>query len=1046
MSVDKFTFISPGVFISEIDESQNPIAPDVMGPVIIGRTTKGPAMRPVKVKSYNEYVSIFGDPHPGGLIGGDAWRSEVNHTGPTYAGYATKAWLNAGTAPATIIRLLGEDNDSATSTTTGWTTYKTTNNVEMNTNGGAYGLFVIDSGSCTTHNTGTLAAVFYIDSGSALVLSGTMRTGSSAPNATASAGCLIKSTADNNHFDLSLYHLGSLIWNQNINFDVNDGNYIRNKLNTNASLTNTDIVDSANLSFGQQRYFLGETFERSIAENTSTSTRQWGLILPLMSGGVVGWHDRKNEWTNAQTGWFFSQDFAGATEYDAESMDKLFKFHALDYGAWANANLKIAVEDIRASTTSTSKWGSFSVAVYPASTYDNRVASEALEKFTGLTLNPNSSDYIAYRIGNRELVWSDANKLHTENGQYANLSQYIRVEMNPDLATSVNNSALPFGVTGPLRSKGFTYVAYGGFVSSSGPADLNGTDNLIPMTTGSMFLEPQTTTPGLAGSDTKGFVTGGASQPFVVSGSNPFITGSGTDYNTDFSPMSDRSANAMGMGFTTDTTSPVSGGVPAIHAGLHSLSSSVGGPSPSSFIADFTGSWIFPGPAQRASSNDAGDGLGSDAYFGVQATRAQGDTKFDAGYGDMTIGTPFDSTIPQRHENIAALPEYLEYSFVFSLDQISGSSPGPYTHSSGSRAAGTSITSLAGNDYKSILSEGVRQFWAPMYGGFDGLDITEAEPFRNTSWDSDSTKLNSATFNSIQRAIHTIADPEAVECNIITAPGITNTQLTDFVMSTCAARADALGIIDIENVYVPETENTSDYSTRKGSVLSAVSSIQARDLNTSYGCTYYPWVNILDRRLDRQLLVPPSVIALGTFASSEATSELWFAPAGFTRGGLSGGAAGLPVISLTERLTQANRDDLYENNINPIAKFPAEGIVIFGQKTLQQTSSALDRINVRRLMIYVKKEISRIAATILFDQNNKTTWARFTGQVEPFLGDIKARYGLTDFKVVLDETTTTDDLIDRNIMYAKIFLKPARAIEYIAIDFIITRTGASFED
>jgi phage tail sheath protein FI len=205
-------------------------------------------------------------------------------------------------------------------------------------------------------------------------------------------------------------------------------------------------------------------------------------------------------------------------------------------------------------------------------------------------------------------------------------------------------------------------------------------------------------------------------------------------------------------------------------------------------------------------------------------------------------------------------------------------------------------------------------------------------------------------------------------------------------------------------------------------------------------------VNILDRRLDRQLLVPPSVIALGTFASSEATSELWFAPAGFTRGGLSGGAAGLPVISLTERLTQANRDDLYENNINPIAKFPAEGIVIFGQKTLQQTSSALDRINVRRLMIYVKKEISRIAATILFDQNNKTTWARFTGQVEPFLGDIRARYGLTDFKVVLDETTTTDDLIDRNVMYAKIFLKPARAIEYIAIDFVITRTGASFED
>ena len=198
----------------------------------------------------------------------------------------------------------------------------------------------------------------------------------------------------------------------------------------------------------------------------------------------------------------------------------------------------------------------------------------------------------------------------------------------------------------------------------------------------------------------------------------------------------------------------------------------------------------------------------------------------------------------------------------------------------------------------------------------------------------------------------------------------------------------------------------------------------------------------------KPLWVPPSVVALGTFASSEASSELWFAPAGFNRGGLGGrhGAAGLPVIGVTERLTSKKRDELYLNNINPIAKFPSEGIVIFGQKTLQQTSSALDRINVRRLMIFVKKEISRIAAGILFDQNVKTTWDRFAGEVEPFLAGIQSRFGLTEFKVVLDETTTTPDLIDRNILYAKIFLKPARSIEFIAVDFVITRTGAAFED
>ena len=194
------------------------------------------------------------------------------------------------------------------------------------------------------------------------------------------------------------------------------------------------------------------------------------------------------------------------------------------------------------------------------------------------------------------------------------------------------------------------------------------------------------------------------------------------------------------------------------------------------------------------------------------------------------------------------------------------------------------------------------------------------------------------------------------------------------------------------------------------------------------------------------LWVPPSIVALGTFSSAQRRSELWFAPAGFTRGGLTEGSAGLPVLQTRERLVSKDRDDLYEANINPIATFPAEGIVIFGQKTLQVTPSALDRINVRRLMIYVKKEISRMAATILFDQNVQTTWDRFLNKVNPFLRDVQARLGLTDFKVVLDSSTTTPELVDRNILYAKIFLKPARAIEFIALDFVITNSGAGFED
>jgi phage tail sheath protein FI len=182
-------------------------------------------------------------------------------------------------------------------------------------------------------------------------------------------------------------------------------------------------------------------------------------------------------------------------------------------------------------------------------------------------------------------------------------------------------------------------------------------------------------------------------------------------------------------------------------------------------------------------------------------------------------------------------------------------------------------------------------------------------------------------------------------------------------------------------------------------------------------------------------------------ANSELSSgAVWFAPAGFNRGGLTDGAAGIPVIGVRQRLSKKDRDNLYEQNINPIAKFPSEGIVIFGQKTLQARPSALDRVNVRRLMIYLKKQISRASAGVLFDQNTQATWNRFIALVEPILSDAKTRFGLTDYRLILDETTTTPDLVDQNVLYAKIMLKPARAIEYIAIDFNIMPTGASFDD
>jgi phage tail sheath protein FI len=185
---------------------------------------------------------------------------------------------------------------------------------------------------------------------------------------------------------------------------------------------------------------------------------------------------------------------------------------------------------------------------------------------------------------------------------------------------------------------------------------------------------------------------------------------------------------------------------------------------------------------------------------------------------------------------------------------------------------------------------------------------------------------------------------------------------------------------------------------------------------------------------------------MGVMASSERSSQVWFAPAGFNRGGLSDGAAGIPISNVSQRLSSKERDTLYDARINPIASFPSTGIVVFGQKTLQERPSALDRINVRRLVIYLKKQISILSTQVLFEQNVQATWNRFKGLIEPFLANVKVQFGITDYRLILDESTTTPDLIDQNIMYAKIMVKPARAIEYIAIDFVVASTGASFDD
>jgi len=362
-------------------------------------------------------------------------------------------------------------------------------------------------------------------------------------------------------------------------------------------------------------------------------------------------------------------------------------------------------------------------------------------------------------------------------------------------------------------------------------------------------------------------------------------------------------------------------------------------------------------------------------------------------------------------------------------------------------SGGTAVANKAyvSGTYNSVdvLTQGfIQGFNVPVYGGFDGVDIFQEEPFVNESLlGTSATTINSAAYRTIKRAIDITSDTEVLDMSLLCVPGLKNESLTSHMIEVCRNRGDSMALIDLVGDYKYAYEN-SGVESKPTSVTTVISNLESRAIDNSYGATYFPAVFVQREAI----FMPASIAALGAFGGTEGRSALWFAPAGFSRGGLTEASSGLGVSRTALQLNASDRDLLYAANINPIATFPNEGVVIFGQKTLQQTPSALDRVNVRRLLNFIKKQISRVATRVLFEPNVEDTWNNFKGVVNPFLAAIKANYGLDDARVILDSSTTTADLIDRNTLYCKILLKPTRAIEFIAIDFVVTNSGASFSE
>ena len=347
-------------------------------------------------------------------------------------------------------------------------------------------------------------------------------------------------------------------------------------------------------------------------------------------------------------------------------------------------------------------------------------------------------------------------------------------------------------------------------------------------------------------------------------------------------------------------------------------------------------------------------------------------------------------------------PDYFDNSGIAKAE-FTGSIP-QASSGSFSGAEGDNIGGVAGIGYYDEISDSDSQ----------GLGAIQSD-------------TSAVVLGSYPQVFNLLGNRDDYRYNILTAPGLykasgTWSSALTLALSTVSSRGDAILIMDLV-----------DY----GSTVTQVTT-QAASVDNSYAASYWPWVQINDPDSAQLVWCPASALLPGVYAYNDKAAEAWFAPAGINRGGLS------TVVQAERKLTQTNRDDLYTGKVNPIATFPGRGVVVFGQKTLQSQASALDRVNVRRLLIELKSYISQIADNLVFEQNTAATRNNFLAQVNPYLESVQQRQGLYAFKVVMDASNNGPDVVDRNQMVGAIYLQPTKTAEFIYLDFNILPTGASF--
>ena len=1047
----KFDFLSPGVEIREIDQSFLPQEAEAEGPIIIGRTLKGPANKPVRVRNLDDFVSVFGMPVPGGVGQGDVWR-EGNVSGPTYASYAAQAWLASENSPITFVRLAGETSPNAAGEggKAGWQVGSGGIQVD-GTNSTAYGLFLCDSADAASltfrsitfnSNVGADGDNIEIDDGVNTACNFTFDNNASVVDSATLKGITMTGVAATEAANLAAA-IETVVAAGNLDVIVSyDAGETVVKIACNNSTGGT-LAKSGGLS---------EVVFDNVALSLATVTASNGALAAVLYSvtGALGLKGTQIGAATSGTSGVLLKSLGGSSEFALEVYNS-----AGVAGTAINFNFDRASEKYIRNVLNTNPQLTNAATISSTKSYwlgetyvdhvNNFVTSTATGDVYGILLPlGKGADTLASNWGYQRKSATEA-KSGWIIGQKPDESQLFRFkclhvgeEIQKNYLIAIEDLALPNDST---RYNYGTFTVAFKTISGTTVERYTGCSldpnsaNYVAKRIGDQYLEWDATD--------KRYRTYGDYQ----NQSDLFYIEMDDSVDTQgLLPMGFRGpVRPKGFGLLVGETSPktldLSGDF--ANASIRSGDDAVvykghvaaGASTTAGDIADLDTvsavKFVFPKLRLRNNGTDGGASNPARSYWGVRPKISDTSTQNDPDFVDYLRG------IPEGLGGASHVPgSDFEYSFVFRMEDIEEAA-GVWTWVE-DQGTTKSISTL--------ISEGARQFVMPVWGGSDGFEITEMEPMRNSliaTADAFDDNNNYVDY-TISKAIDSISDPEVVPANLLLAPGFNKPAVTNKLISVAESRKDVLAIIDIQNDYTPRFEGLAS---SLGSTTTAVSTLKSRRLNSSYACTFYPWVQISDNLNGSSLVwVPPSVAGLGALGRSQARSELWFAPAGFNRGGLGslGGPRGPAVLQARQRLDSKERDLLYEQNINPIATFPAEGVVIFGQKTLQADGSALDRINVRRLLLFLKSRVAEVSRNLLFDQNLQSTWNRFKGQVEPLLADTQARFGLSGYKLVLDETTTTADLIDRNIMYAKIYVKPARAIEYIVVDFVITRTGADF--